>query len=283
MFKSKGFKTLLNTYSAAPVTKASLNLVLTQSMRLYNQTKIFLDGSAENITYEIFRNNDYKIQFIYQFDYLGYDKGLIDYYYPTRQPMDVCRHSTPNFLFGFCSERFLDVMVDLGLQQRYDPQIERLKTRIAAANAADAGNWLTYSYVYFPGHTDVKSSWKDAEYMTAYRKDYKAKLGLLSDYMADLTDHILRLDNDPIIVFFGDHGAWHQTKPFFGQRIEFLLHGGSAGRRQKFVMIGVRWCRGLCQEDRHLSAARRRSRQNPIPLGRRLIQFLLHCRRFGCS
>ncbi len=207
-FEKANVRFIPNTFADVIPTQFSLNALMAMDMAYYDKIenkRSFIRNAVPTPGYEIFRHNGYKLQFMFSNTYFGGGVDNLDYYGIARKD-GLCQHAIKPYSFmGFCLPVTQDFIATLIDTKNY-PYPEMLFDRIKKTAAMDEP-WLTYAYIYEPGHAKNSfnphkdSDWE--EYRTQLAKNVKTAARLFEELMAIINKH----DPEAITLIFGDHGA----------------------------------------------------------------------------
>ena len=157
--------------------------------------------------YNVFKNNGYRIQLLFNSQYVIRETKGIDFVLP-RSALNVDKFSLQPGSCGFQSRRFLYFACLGSFHETNFSQkvIERLKI----GSDIDFSPSFTFAYLFFPRHTSIHSfSGKNETDVKRYVSDYLERAKQLPDkYFGPLVREIRKNDPNGIIVIAGDHGAW---------------------------------------------------------------------------
>ncbi len=202
-----GGRVIPNAFAERISTKWSLNSFQAMDLEYFDHFKkknVLITNRAPNPTYEAFRKNEYKIQFMYVSNFFGDDNGRLDFY-GVAQAEGMCMHVDAVYgLGGYCLPQVQAAVKSLARLESDDyPQY--LFDRIKKTAKSDE-SWYTQAHIYTPGHTPRKfnphrdKDWKE------FRKRYKERSAEARDYLETLLKTLKEYDPTAILIVFGDHG-----------------------------------------------------------------------------
>jgi|GEM_PF-4637071 len=197
-----------NSFAEPIPTKFSLNAVLAMDLAYYskiNNKRALVPDIVPTPGYELFRQNGYKIQFMYKTSYFGESSSRLDYY-SVAEKNGLCQHVEKSYSFmGFCTatvQSYIATLIDTQNHAYPDMLFERIKT-----TAATKDHWFTYAYIYAPGHSKnsfnpyKKEDWQ--QYRKSFPRQAKRAAGMVKTLITTIKTH----DPEAILIIFGDHGA----------------------------------------------------------------------------
>ncbi|MBI1301905.1 MAG: hypothetical protein GC137_09655 [Alphaproteobacteria bacterium] len=197
-----------NSFAERIPTKRSMNLVLAMDKNYFDTVSEdagFIRDQVPNPTYETFRRNGYKIQFMYGSSYFGDDRGRLDYF-GIAKAYGLCKHVERKYGFmGYC----LDEVQEHAKQYtkiREDKYPQMLFDRIKET-ASSGEPWFTYASIYEPGHAKNSTQYNKLEDWEQYKRHFEKSSADVVETIKTLMKTIR--DNDPnaITIIFGDHGS----------------------------------------------------------------------------
>ncbi len=202
-----GGRILPNSFAERVPTKRSLSIFLAMDVDYYDtvrkKTK-FIRDHVPNPTYEILRDNGYKIQFVYSTSYFGDDKGRLDHYAYAR--LNPCKHiEKPYALMGFCFDAVQNKFQKHSDGKQWDYP-ELLFERIKQVSQSEEP-WFTFSYIYEPGHAKNSFDPYSQEDKEEYKAYYALRVKKAAETLHTLLDTLRTHDPDALVFIFGDHGA----------------------------------------------------------------------------
>jgi len=205
----EGLGVIKNVFASKVPTKPSLNSLIAMDESYFERQPLdvrysFATGEVFGPLYALFRFNNYKLQFVYESSLFGpRERAGVDFY-GIAHTQGICKHVATNYAFmGYCIPWLV------GNKNQSDKKYpEYLFDRIRAV-AKSESQWLTLSYIYFPGHTKLSYDPYKEEDWAEYRKEFMSfRDAKATSYLLKLI-HVVR-ENDPnsALIIFGDHGAW---------------------------------------------------------------------------
>lgn len=160
-----------------------------------------LEAKSYNPVIDIFRQNNYQIQYILSEDGLFPEGAEVDYFSP-QPPVYLAletffthQDTTKKSIFGSNNYNFL----------------ETLQKRLSDISLSSKPSF-TFIYTNSPHHSPSRWKTKDKDkinrILEEFRANYGEKIHKANIHLLKLIDIILRNDNDPIIIVAGDHGPW---------------------------------------------------------------------------
>ncbi len=207
-FRRHNMRIIPNSFSERIPTKRALNLLLAMDKDYFygvSEDAGFVRNQVPNPTYEIFRRNGYKIQFIYGSSYFGDDRGRLDYY-GIAKAYGACKHVERKYGFmGYCLETVQEKTKEFTKIHEYEyPQM--LFDRIKETANSDE-QWFTFASVYKPGHAKNSTKYNKPEDWDEYRALFKKNSSEVVKTIDTLLNTIKENDPNSITIIFGDHGA----------------------------------------------------------------------------
>jgi hypothetical protein len=202
--QENGFK-LYDVRSAGDQTLTTYGTLLTGKKDLHPRAvRPYFNGSWDSEFYKALRSAGYKIQFFNESDYFGTDVGLIENFSPKHSTFSICNFVDKRWAFYFC-EWIGGIGVKLDGNTSLFEKIEFYKKN--AEIHADQ-KWVSLNHIWFPGHTIGSYDGANSKDFENYRNYYLTAQNQLKDAFIELVSFIKKRDPDPVIIFFGDHGAY---------------------------------------------------------------------------
>lgn len=198
---------LYDKQSPGDQTLTTFGAMMLQSSAAHPRTvrKLF-NGQESNKLYEQLSALKFKRQFFYKDDYFGTDAGKIENFIPKKQSLNFCYYADDRWGFYFCRAYKYLIKDD---NSNMSAGIEYL-TNFYISNVKIEKNqkWFSIHHIWFPGHTVGKYDGKNPQEREAFIKYYISSQNGLMELFANLSSYILEKDENAVIVFFGDHGAY---------------------------------------------------------------------------
>lgn len=189
--------TTLETYSKLVSYKEDVNPRLYKFIFSNDNSQFYIDS----------KRLGYKIQFIYNSEYFGIDpNNIYDLFYPKKNTLfNFCTYVDDRWGCYFCKiyNHFLQnsqgssLLAKVNLFKKYNEHIFQ-----------DSCKWFSIIHIWYPGHTQLNYDPKNENDYKEYIKYYIGCQEELKNIITEISNYILSHDNDPIIIFMGDHGSW---------------------------------------------------------------------------
>jgi len=202
-----------NYYSNYNHTLASLPSLFGMEHHYYSITltnldsiggRSMLEANTYNPVVDIFRQNNYKIQYIHTIGTL----------FPKGASVDYCSPTPPIYLALeiFLSHQDTTKKSIFSSQDPRDPNFfKTLKERFSLAASNDTPNFI-FIYTGQPGHSPsrIKSRNRSKinKILEMFRQNYDKNILAGNTHLLEIIDLILKNDDDPLIIIAGDHGTW---------------------------------------------------------------------------
>jgi hypothetical protein len=160
-----------------------------------------LEANTYNPVIDIFRQNNYKIQYMLSINGLMPRGASVDYFSPV-PPVYLAletflshQDTTKKSIFASRNLNFLKILA------------ERFSKNVASDNP-------TFSFIYthqphhFPSGKSSKNRIENSKILETFRLGYYKKIKKANTHLLEMIDLILKNDNDPLIILAGDHGPW---------------------------------------------------------------------------
>ncbi len=185
-------KTTLESYAKLINYDSSLN------DRYY---KKYISNKNSNLMNEL-NNMNYKKQFIYMDDYFGIDESsAFDEYFPKKVPtFSFYTYINPNWAFPL--KYLLEIKNELSTNQ-----FSTIKQEIEKVNIRKE-KWVSISHIWYPGHTNLQYNSLNKYEYNKFKQYYINTQKKLILEISNLTNLILKKDNNAVIVYWGDHGSY---------------------------------------------------------------------------
>ena len=191
-----------------------------------------LEANTYNPVIDIFRRNNYKIQYMVSGGGLIPKGASVDYYWPTPSV-----HLALETFFTHQDTTRKDSFIS------HNQNLLEILTAIFSKNAAN--NKPTFSFIYTsqPGHSPSRHGSMNRTTMLnfyeTFRQEYYKNIQEANTHLLEIIDLILKNDNDPLIIIAGDHGSW-------GYRWDIDGHGNKITKTLTFldkfgVLMAIRY------------------------------------------
>ncbi|MGI9499417.1 MAG: hypothetical protein ACR2P3_05235, partial [Geminicoccaceae bacterium] len=208
--RERGFRVLDGAYSAGSATIASLSQVLEYEENLQTSEQMRAVFGSKNTTYRIFKENGYKVNFMYASNYLGANRGGADYFFPEKS-FSTCHFLSDSYLYFACHKDFANwVNQRLFGESSYisvDQHLALIKDRVDAIVDSDDPGFI-FTHINFPGHTRLDHDYRDTKAISGFADQTRNWIPQIKNYFEDVFDHIIESDPNAVILVYGDHGAW---------------------------------------------------------------------------
>jgi hypothetical protein len=211
-----GARVIPHAFADREASRPSLNSLLALDVNYWDALPDsvkygFFTGRRRSPLGEIFRNNGYRIQTMYEDSYFGRAQGPYVDFYGVSKIAGVCDRVESRFGFlGYCTRQVLAVLrrliPALDRTESSAPALDFVLQRIRIA-ADDRRPWFTLAYLTPPGH--VKQSYNHAQ--ASDREEFRAYFTTAQHEAAEAIDAVLATirerDAGAIVLLFGDHGT----------------------------------------------------------------------------
>lgn len=173
--------------------------------------KKFLSGKYLNPTFESFKNQGYKIQFINKSNFFGLKGGGYLDFITDSSKIKMCEFLGVDYGWIACRPNLI------GLLSKYinfylddESFLEYFINRIGITSKEQTP-WLTIAYLMLPGHTPTKAptyQYHDELARSSWLKEFPSRVAAATLSIERLVSKI-RLDDPKAIIFvLGDHGSY---------------------------------------------------------------------------
>jgi hypothetical protein len=177
-----------------------------------------LEAKTHNPVIDVFRQNNYKIQYILDIDSLLPRGASVDYY----SPIPPVYSALETFLThqDTTKTNFFDSQ---------DSNLLEILGKTFSKSAFNDNPVFSFLYVNQPGHWPSQLKEKNKiqvrKILYNFRLSYSKKIQRSNEYLSDLIELIIKNDEDSLIIIAGDHGPWgYRTKEDeFGRNISDSL------------------------------------------------------------
>ena len=195
-----------------------------------------LEAKTYNPVIDIFRANNYKIQYLHEIS------GLV----PSGAAVDFCIPS-PTLLHGLevflTNQNIIEPTIFSG--KKLEP-LKLIKKQIAATSLKNEP-YFNFLYFNFPGHSQSRPKDRSQKAIdkniVQFRNVYRKKIELANQQLIDFLEFIINIDRDSIIILIGDHGSWGfrsnvdaKGKPISNQLFILDRFGVFAGIRAPHIL-----------------------------------------------
>ena len=210
--RSAGFNVLDSAFSGGDKTRSSFyNLMkLDENPRLVLG---FYSTRSLNPSYVLFEKTGYKVQFMFNSNYLGSNSNTLDYFYPEEKTVTLCDFIDQTYgiiacntqvLFGIVPKYFGEIF--LSPEQYFAKILERIK--VINTNDTLDERWVTIAHIWYPGHAPLDYVYTDLAGKEQYIEKMFNAYPKLDEMIQQVVSTIKEVDDDPIIFIYSDHGAW---------------------------------------------------------------------------
>jgi hypothetical protein len=160
-----------------------------------------LEATTYNPVIEIFRQNDYEIQYLLSVDSLLPRGASVDYFSPSPPVYSALeiflshQDSMKKSIFSFRKFNFMQI-----LAERF------------SKNAASGVPTFSFIYTNTPHHSPSRIKSRNRaeinKILETFRQGYSKSIQNANAHLLKIVELILNNDRDPIIMITGDHGPW---------------------------------------------------------------------------
>ncbi len=211
VLRGQDFRVIEDAVSAGTDTRASFKAMLEMGQPVeVKRVETFFSGATFNPTYDLFRNNGYKVQFMFKSNYLG-GAGVsrtIDFLYPT-EALGMCEFLPPKYGLIACRPGVIGFVKKTFDADASAEEMEAiLKDRIVDIGRSGQ-RWLSVTHFFTPAHTPGlgRYHYGDEGARKRFMLEYERNAGSAVMLMKEIVGHIRKHDPDAIMLIFGDHGA----------------------------------------------------------------------------
>ncbi len=160
-----------------------------------------LESNTYNPVVDIFRQNNYEIQYMFSVDSLLPRGASVDYFSPV----------APAYL---ALETFLSHQDTTKKSIFATRKINFMKTLADRFSKNAANGTPTFSFIYTsrPHHSPSRIKSRNRieinKILETFRQGYDEKIQKANTHLLEMVDLIHKYDNDPLIIIAGDHGSW---------------------------------------------------------------------------
>ena len=198
---------LYDKQSPGDQTLTTFGAMLQQSTSVHPRTvrKIF-NGQVSSKLYAQLAELKFSRQFFYMDDYFGTDVGQIESFIPKSQSLNFCYYADDRWGYYFCRmykyfRKGSDSNMSSSVNSFYKFYTENVRIEKNI-------KWFSIHHIWFPGHTIGKYDGKIFADRDAFRRYYVSSQKDLTVLLEKITSYIKKNDENAVIVFFGDHGAY---------------------------------------------------------------------------
>lgn len=225
-----------NLFADRTPTRRSLNTLLSFERRYTIQTQGkgvwygFFSGKTASPMFEIFKQNGYETNTLFQNNYFGESGPLVDNYIVNSET-GVCDFIDKRLrrysFFGYCSvDRALaasPVLALLGLAAGpIDDPHDFLLHNLRQGLKRDKPQ-IFVAHIYSPGHTDKAFDHRKPGMLENFAKDYTERSNKAASYMEELFAFLREEDPSALVYVFGDHGMWLSRKANIDTETNFYV------------------------------------------------------------
>ena len=160
-----------------------------------------LEAKTYNPVIEIFRANNYKIQYLHNAPVLMPNGAAVDVYIPAT----TLSHGLEIFL---TNQNITEPTI---LSRKKYPKTDQIKDKISASLLTDE-NYFNFIYVNYPDHSPsrlkVTSRNSINKKLGEFRNTYYKAIESANQKLIDLLEFIIKKDPNSISILIGDHGSW---------------------------------------------------------------------------
>ena len=160
-----------------------------------------LEAKAYNPVIEIFRANNYKIQYLHNVSALMPNGADVDFCIPNTTVL----HGLEIF---WTTQNITEPSI---LSRNKSTKIDHIKKQIIAALHAEEQHF-NFIYVNYPNHSPSRFETNTKigidKQLREYRKTYYKSIEHANQQLIDLLEFIIENDPDAITILTGDHGSW---------------------------------------------------------------------------
>ncbi|WP_408598200.1 hypothetical protein [Limnohabitans sp.] len=163
-----------------------------------------MNGVIPSPFYERMKLAGYNRQFFNDSDYFGVDAGKLESFLPSSYTFSVCNYLDNRWGYYACrlpklfDEKNSDLIT---LEDKINFYINNVKIK-------PNEKWVTINHIWFPGHTIGDYNGANYDDFNQFRNYYLDSQQQLKVVFSKIISHILLHDNNPVIIFMGDHGSY---------------------------------------------------------------------------
>lgn len=190
-----------------------------------------INGSVPSEFYRRMKSAGYSRQFFFETDYLGRNAGMLESFYPASHTFSFCNFTDKRWGYYFC---FLN---DIFFAENSAPNSvsQKIKFFKDRANISSEEKWVSIHHIWYPGHTLGQYDGANSSDFNDFKRYYMAAQAELKNLFFEIYTHIIRIDPDPVIIFFGDHGSFALRS-----KKDFLLPGYDKNAMQDVLFMDAR-------------------------------------------
>lgn len=207
--RDSGFRILDTAFSAGHTTRTHFFNMLRLDEENLDYTLTFFTTRSINPSYTLFEKAGYKIQFLFRGNYMGTHTGTLDYFYPEKKFITLCDFIDDAYgIFACNSQVLFNIMhANFGTNITLNEFLKKILERIKVINSFPDQNWITIAHIISPGHTDNNFSYRNLKEKDKYISKMLKAYPDIKIMMSDIITQIHSVDDDPVIIFYSDHGA----------------------------------------------------------------------------
>jgi hypothetical protein len=165
----------------------------------------YFNGMKPSKLYSYLEFIGYKRQFFYETDYFGVGPGKIEDFKPLGYSWNLCNFIDKRWGYHVCKIFNAEPHESTSEGGKVDRLIDGY-LRNVKINSEE--KWFSISYIWHPGHTTGNYDGADPIKRADYIKYYNNSHGDIQRIFEKIFTGIKSKDENPIIVFMGDHGAY---------------------------------------------------------------------------
>jgi hypothetical protein len=190
-----------------------------------------LEAKIYNPVIDIFRSNNYKIQYLHTVSGLIPNGADVDFYFPSR-----------SFLHGlrvFLTKQ--DIIETAPSNRKGSEPIVSIQNQISSTSQSN-NSYFNFIYLHYPNHSPSRLKAKSEKIINQklgeFRDTYYQKIESANQQLLKFMNFIIEKDPDSIVILLGDHGSWGfrnkkdtQSRPISNQLYTLDRFGVLAGIR----------------------------------------------------
>lgn len=191
----------------------------------------FITGKRNPVT-NIFKNNDYRVDYIHQSNYLLTRGCFVDYCSPTVFWGDIKNILIPSKI----TQIIKNIIKDRLPWNIFEKRVKENIDKISSASM----NYFMYIHMYLPQHS--KKEEQTGEELLSFRRDNVKKIRLANENIISFITYILAHDPTGLIIVGADHGACGFGNPMVAKKEIFEgVTEEVVGLDHLGILLAIRW------------------------------------------
>ncbi|MGH8119527.1 MAG: hypothetical protein ACRESK_02825 [Gammaproteobacteria bacterium] len=144
---------------------------------------------------------------------------ILDYFYPDIRYVSLCAYIEDSYGYIACDKSLLKKINHLvyGKNLSFEMYLSKLLERIRLINSDRHSKWVTITHINIPGHTRSDLKYSDIRAKEEYIEKHKRSYFRVMKYTDVVISAIKKVDGDPVIVIYSDHGGWLTRGLMYGE------------------------------------------------------------------